>query len=297
MKNIKKVIREEIDEFDWIRKISGEIPKDLIDDHKFLALVDLLGYEEVIGDLTEFDEDNLDSFTMPWKHYDIDVYRLYNGEEWAVGTHDEFDEALEEYYTSYFNDMSYSDIWGVENYVHMDEYYRHDFADDMANSYVEDLSDEDLLERAGFEDEYNTLSSEREDKESELIDLNEELYNLNMEDGDKERISELENLISELENTIERFDLEIANLTDRSKEIVHDIIYDEWYDCLGDPFDCLVRQHGLYSNIDDLIRYTGISIDGDAWIRDSVNSGDWGEIGTWDGTWDEVGDYVVARIG
>jgi hypothetical protein len=281
MKNIKKIIREEIEDFDdleWIRNISGELPE-INDQNKYLALVELLGVEEVFGDIVDLDDTSESGFEENgWTHYGIDTFTLNNGEVWAVGTQQEFDDALEQYWRGYFDDVGYGSIRDIGDYITMSDTDRHMWASSEADYYVGDLSDMELLEIANLEDEYNELEEEMETLDSELYDTDDE----DEEDRIKGEIKELERKKTDLIRS--------------AKEVVNEITYNEWYDCLSDPYECLVRERGWYSNANDLLSNTSFHVDEDRLVRESVNNSDWGVVSNWDGEYHEIGDYVAIRV-
>lgn len=280
MKNlIKKILKEEFDDnLDWIRNISGELPE-ITDKNKYLALVDILGVDEVFGDITNLDDVSETDFTEnTWSHYGIGTFTLDNGDVWAVGTPQEFDDALEEYWKSYFDDVGYEGVQYISNYISMSESDRRMWASSEADYYVSDIGDMELLEIANLDDEYNELEEQLEGLRDSLDDV---------EDDDE---------YETIENEIKTIEVNMNNLIRSAKQVVEEITYDEWYDCLSDPYECLVKERGWYSNADDLLSNSSFFVDDEELIRDYINDSNWGYISFYDGEYYEVGDYVAIRI-
>jgi hypothetical protein len=280
MKNlIKKILKEEFgDDLDWIRNISGELPE-ITDKNKYLALVDILGVDEVFGDITNLDDVSETDFTEnTWSHYGIGTFTLNNGDIWAVGTPQEFDDALEEYWKAYFEDVGYESVQYISNYISMSETDRRMWASSEADYYVSDIGDMELLEIANLDDEYNELEEQLEGLRDSLDDV---------EDDDE---------YETIENEIKTIEVNMNNLIRSAKQVVEEITYDEWYECLSDPYECLVKEKGWYSNTDDLLSNSSFFVDDEELIRDYINDSNWGYISFYDGEYYEVDNYVAIRI-
>lgn len=273
MRNIiKKILKEEMDDLDWIRNISGEIPE-ITDENKFLVLVNLLGVDEVFGDVTGFEDEDTDFEQNRWDHYGIDTFTLNNGEEWAVGTESEYDDALYDYWYDFVDHVGIEGVYNVEDYLTMTETNRRLFAGEMADNYVYDLSDEETIEDAGYAEEWEELEEKIEELEDQRDGID----------------TSIDDQISDLEAKKE-------NLVDRAREIVRDREYDNWYDCLGDPYQCLVREHGWYMGADDLIRSGNVDFDREEFARDNSDSGDYSDLSSYDSNWYEESGYIAMRI-
>jgi hypothetical protein len=269
---IKKILKEEMDDLDWIRDVSGEIPE-ITDENKFLVLVNLLGVNEVFGDVTGFDDEDTDFEQNRWDHYGIDTFTLNNGEEWAVGTERDYDDALYNYWYDFVDHVGIEGVYNVEDYLTMTETNRRLFAAEMADNYVYELSDEETIEDAGYEEEWEEL----EEKIEELED---------QRDG----------IDTSIDDQMSDLEVEKENLVDRAREIVRDKEYDNWYDCLGDPYQCLVREHGWYMGADDLIRSGNADFDREEFARDNSDSGDYSDLSSYDSNWYEESGYIAMRL-
>lgn len=269
---IKKILKEEMDDLDWIRDVSGEIPE-ITDENKFLVLVNLLGVNEVFGDVTGFDDEDTDFEQNRWDHYGIDTFTLNNGEEWAVGTERDYDDALYNYWYDFVDHVGIEGVYNVEDYLTMTETNRRLFAGEMADNYVYELSDEETIEHAGYEEEWEEL---------------------------EEKIEELgyqrDGIDTSIDDQMSDLEVEKENLVDRAREIVRDKEYDNWYDCLGDPYQCLVREHGWYMGADDLIRSGNADFDREEFARDNSDSGDYSDLSSYDSNWYEESGYIAMRL-
>jgi hypothetical protein len=271
--NIRKIIKEEIDDFDWAKDV--QVP-DVTDADKYRVLVDILSYIDVFGD-GDMDEGGFEENS--WNHYGgITTFTLDNGQEWGVGTIDEFDNALREYWSSYADDHGVENIYNKEEYFRMSETDRRMFASDMADSYVDDMGDDDLIDTADLEDEMGEIQEKIEDLE---ILLN--------QTEDEDEMDVIRDEHQELES-------EKEELYDTAREAIRSVHYDDWYECLRDPYECLVNQHGLYDDADDLLNSNTIFFDDDLFVDDMMNSSDYSELAHYDGEYYEEGDYIAIRI-
>jgi predicted nuclease with TOPRIM domain len=143
----------------------------------------------------------------------------------------------------------------------------------MANSEVGDYSDNEVLEYADKQSEYDDLENELYEKRNELDYLDDE--------EDEDEYSELENRIDEIES-------EMENVIEEAKEEVYDRAFDRWYDCLeSDPIDCLVNTHGMYSDVHDMVDAGVLYVREDDLISDLASGADYDVLGEYE----EVEDY------
>lgn len=260
----------ESDDLDWIRAIPGELPE-IDDENKYVALVKQLGIDEVFGDIIDFDDTNTGFEQNSWSHYGIDTFTLDNGQEWAVGTEEEFENGLRDYWVSYADEVGSEMV--DESFVFMSNYDRETFAQDMSDNYVTDLSDEDVIIEANLEDEYT--------------ELNDKIYEL--ENSDSEVGVSVDDEIVDLEKSKN-------SLIDRAKDVVNIEKFDEWFECLSDPVYCLVSTHGYYSSVKEMIEYGVVQFDTDAYVDYMVSDSDFGELSRYDGNYYEVDGYYLIRI-
>ena len=272
-KLIKRILREEVeDDFDWIRSVPGEIPE-IDDENKFLVLVNILGIDEVFGDVVGFDDPDTDFEQNSWSHYGLETFTLNNGDVWAVGDEGEFGEALYEYWYNFVDDAGIDSVYNFEEYLIMSDTDRRLFAQDVADNYVLDLSDEDVVEYAGYDDEWQELEELLEELEDQRDGID----------------TSIDDQISDLENKKD-------DLINRSREIVSSSEYDTWYECLEDPYHCLVNEHGWYMGAQDLINSGNVYFDQEEFARIMSNEANYGELSSYDGDYYVEGDYIAIRI-
>jgi len=65
---------------------------------------------------------------------------------------------------------------------------------------------------------------------------------------------------------------------------------------LGDPYQCLVREHGWYMGADDLIRSGNVDFDREEFARDNSDSGDYSDLSSYDSNWYEESGYIAMRL-
>jgi len=125
--------------FNYMDSKMREMYQDIayVDDPHMQALIEHLG-------ISEEDLDNLNE--ERWKHYGMKTYD-YDGDAYAVGTEEDVDIAKYDWARSYVDDVGYaSAVRDIEDYIQISDPQA--VADDMASSYIEDLSDEDIIDEA-----------------------------------------------------------------------------------------------------------------------------------------------------
>lgn len=173
------------------------------------------------------------------------------GQEWIVF---EDDDAATSYAENEVENMlmddpaAFSGDW-LTSYIYMSDTDRRMYAQEEADSLVQDIDDDELLADAYMDDEYEKLQEE--------ID---ELYEL---DPDDPRAEDADEMIRELSDKQEEM---IDNARDEWIEKKYDEIYEE----LNDPIDYFVHTQGMYS-MEDLLDASFIQIDYQEAAEDAVN--------------------------
>lgn len=184
--------------------------------------------------------------------YGMNVYEV-DGAYWVVGSVDEMDTALYDYYDEYSDDdlIEYYDYDGY--YLTMS--YEESFIDEEVESFTNNTSDEEFLERAG-------MSTEASEKEDEIT-----LLEKRLEDGENDGSqSDVEEIEAEIESVKEDLELIISN----SRESFEEAYREEWERCLADgPVNCLVHDKGWYRNAAELFNSGHVELDRDG-LLDSV---------------------------
>jgi len=178
---------------------------------------------------------------------------------------------------------NFSKDW-LNNHIYITDTDRRIIAQEESDNIVDEQADErEMLENAGFEDDY--------DKLQELIDEKEE----KVDDMEDKGIDDV--LIQETRDKIQEFETEKDELVEKAKEDYREMKYDEIYKALEDPMDYFVNEQGIYSE-EELIKQSFISIDTDEASQDAVNTDGWQHfIAIYDGNSLEVPDskMVLAR--
>ena len=260
MKNIKKIIKEEIGDFDWVSSHMDTVQNE----PHHIALAEVFGVKSIEGMSEE----------PTGGHYGLPIYQNSEGEEFVVGTIGEADTSLYGYYESYIDDVGVSES-GIdyEDFIHVDRHYASDIANSMADSRVDDMDDEYLGELSDYEEEFLTIS-ERMD---ELIDEGE---------GDSDEYSELD----------ERRD----EIIDESREEQREYIRDEEISNIEeDPIGYLVDDLSYYMDAKQMLDDGVISVDEHDLINSLVNDGEYEVLSHYDGNYDFVTvdgeDYICFR--
>lgn len=186
----------------------------------------------------------------------------------------------------------------ARHYLTISETDRNMFADELADSYVDDKSDNDIIEEGDISDVIDSLD-ELESKISDWKELIEEKENSdNQEEIDEleERQSNLEYEIDELKNLIPiEIDMgsqDISKIISNKKEsLINEVKEDQRteyaeqvYDGLDDPYEYFIVEQGWYKNVDDLLKHSHIvSFDCNDYIKDFINGLD--------------GDEIISRLG
>ena len=208
--------------------------------------------------------------------YGMNIYEV-GGVYWAVGSVDEMDTALYDYYDEYSDDdlIEYYDYDGY--YLTMSD--EEGFIDGEVESLTENTSDEEFLERAGM----STDASEKE----EQITLLEKI----LEDGENDDPVDVEEIEEEIESIKEELELIISN----SRESFEDEYREEWERCMSDgPVNCLVHDKGWYRNASELVNSGMVELDRDGLLDSITTDGDYDTITDgygYDEEQDDEGDW------
>jgi hypothetical protein len=253
------------------RKYYEELPKKLKESVESYHRVKYKEYTELEEKLPEGSAQALYNFLghenfedVAYDHYGLDVYETEDGEEYAVGTEDEVESAVYDYYVSYVDEFDHSDLDPEGDFVYM--YNQGRFIDDEVDYLMEDYSEDEILEMAGKYSEVQELREKIDSGEFE-------------EDEDEDEISH-----------------KIDVLIDESEDDVREQLTDEWEDCLYyGVVDCLINTRGWFSNVDELVKSGVAYVDENELIEHLANNAYYGEtLGHYDG--EEHGGYDFDDI-
>ena len=243
------------------------VPEWVEDDYSAQALVNHLS----TTDISETDRD----------HYGLTVYEV-DGENWCSAMESDVEDAVYEYFSNYSDEelIEYYDEDGY--YIYMDD--QEQFIDSEVDSYISDLSEEEILEITGIDSDVERIEGEIEKLRDELND----------DDGeDEERVEDLEFEIESLED-----DLESTRYN--AKETLESDYRDDWEGCLNDGVvQCLVYDKGWYRSAVDLYNAGFVYLEKDDLINSQVGYNDYEVLAPygWEEEMDDDSDYhVVFKI-
>lgn len=243
------------------------IPEWVEDDYSAQALVNHLS----TTDISETDRD----------HYGLTVYEV-DGENWCSAMESDVEDAVYEYFSNYSDEelIEYYDEDGT--YIYMDD--QEQFIDNEVDSYISDLSEEEILEITGIDSDVERIEGEIEKLRDELND----------DDGeDEERVEDLEFEIESLED-----DLESTRYN--AKETLESDYRDDWEGCLNNGVvSCLVYDKGWYRSAVDLYNSGFVYLEKDDLINSQVGYNDYEVLAPygWEEEMDDDSDYhVVFKI-
>lgn len=239
-----------------------------VEDPYIQALVEHLGISE----------DNVDNVELGnWRHYGMRVYTVDGDVDssilYAVATQDEVERAAEEWVGNYIDDVGVWDAMGndPERYIYIND--ANSIASDMADSYIEDLSDEDVI---------NEGKKYKMTKElSEEWSINQSIFETNQEDIDDmwERYSDLTEEegaeLKELEDENEGIEKTNENILKTIRDRIREDYRSEYVERMAsDPIDWL-EEFGYYSRKTGLdkeaIKRGIVGVDRDELIMDLSN--------------------------
>ena len=286
--NVRKIIKEEISDFDWVSQHLESIP----DDPHYMALVQCYG-PEVLRDIEPKD----------WTHYGLAVYENGEYEEYAVGTRRECVDALEEYYDYLVDEVGLEGWNGVDpvDYMYLSNTDIRLHASDLADSDVNSLSPYEIIEQTSYFKQYEKLEekiSDLEEKISELENLEADLADQDLEDT--EEYSKLEDDLAELEDLLRDYENQKSDMEQDAIEEYREDRYDEYKSQLeDDPIETLVDM-GWYRSANDMYENNVVSFNRERFVRDLALLGYYGELSSYDGEYcvEHVGgeDYICLRI-
>ena len=264
--------------------------------------------DEVDDKIQELEEKNVDVYyVIPTKygHYKLDVFEVVTpglqDKRYAVGDEDEISDSLRNYYEEYIESigrrefmLSYKHL--IENNIDKREFENH--LEQVYDEWVRDSPD------SYFNDDDYELTSEQEARQDELENYIEEMENLlsdtqdeqrDIEDSDSEEYQKLDEKIKEIETNIETAQEEldgIEPLQEPTEEMIENKVKELVEDGLYDPVDWF-RNLG-YDEIPEQF------IDMDGVVQDLYDQGDYGDLNSYDGSYDtqEVNGkyYYIMRI-
>ena len=211
--------------------------------------------------------------------YGLTIFEV-DGEYWVAGMESDMEDALWEYFDEYddYDLMDYFDEDG-EFLVMNDE---RDFIDNEIESFLNNTTEDEMVEMVGKEDELEELNDSLSDLKSDLEDASEE--------EDEERIEELEAAIEGIEEDI---DVLYAEARDTQEETLRD----NWDDCLYyGPVECFVNEKGWFRNASQLYDSGLVYLERDDLINRMVSEEDYDAMLSYgyDEEQDDDGDWFYV---
>jgi len=188
--------------------------------------------------------------------------------EWVVFSSEE--DAEREAVAKVRNDLEYepsifTQSW-LQNFVYITETDKRIIAGEEADYYVEDMSDEDLLEEADLLSDWEALEENINALTDEFDELDSATDEISPEELVKNR--ERRNEILEERDQLEK---EREELVEQAKETVQYEKYEDIKEALEDPIEYFVNEQGTY-RIEDLFEASFISIDFEEASQDAVDT-------------------------
>jgi antirestriction protein len=214
--------------------------------------------------------------------------------KWAEDTGEDVENAIDAFFGVYKDgeDAAYEMfeqglISDVSNHIMITDTDRRIIAGEEADSRLEDVSDDDLIEEAGLDNELNDLEAQRDEydevydfdfdeekeklvekaranlegtiSEKKLAEMNDDdlIFEANLDD----ELGELEEKqVKHLRYSSFDFDSQKEDLVEQAKEKLRDEYYNWVYNELSDPVRYFVKDQGTYTE-EDLVKASFIMID------------------------------------
>lgn len=154
-----------------------------------------------------------------YSHYGLEQYENEDdGGTYAIGDEDEMDDAMDDYAQMRIDDgVEYFEHWYLEDHLEPNDSAIEQFAEEEADHRLSDMTDEEILEEAGY-DSMDEAKEQWEEKDSEKDDIEERMNDLSMEKDELESeqadldYEEDEDYYNELEEEIDLKQEEIGDL-------------------------------------------------------------------------------------
>jgi hypothetical protein len=227
--------------------------------------------------ITHLDSEEIEDAEDYW--WGLRVYEV-DDEHYAVGSSDEVDSAIYEYYNDYSDEdlIEYYDQEGYHLVLRNENY----FIDSEVEDYVYTMSDDELLEISGLDGTKSSL----EGYIAELVNsLDSE------EDSDK---------IGDLSDRIEEAEFKMDNLVEKAKKIVSNSLRGDWERCLSDgAVNCFVHEKGWFSSARELYTSGLVDLDRDGVMGYVTDGTDYDVIAPYGYDFDQDDDgneWVIFKI-
>jgi len=268
----------------------------------------------------------LPPFLIPesgYSHYGLEQYENNDdGGTYAIGDEDEMDEAMDEYAQNRIDDgVEYFEDWYLEDHLEPNDSAIEQFAQEEADIRLDDMTDEEILEEAGYDsmdvakEEWEEKDSEKDDIEERISDLESEKDELESEqedldyEEDEDEYNRLEEEIDLKQEEIGDLEIELNDLEsemERLQEISEGEEVEEAKDELRESYTENtveeIRNDGISYFVDNLGFDRESAMDSFFWLdedslRESIKDDEgWEALASYDGNYDEVNMDGVLYI-
>jgi flagellar capping protein FliD len=197
-----------------------------------------------------------------YNHYGLNVYKdLENDEEYAVGDDSDATRAMEKRFDGWVDEhgLNNIDTWDLEDYLEIDYYVLNDLARNEANREIEDMDNDQIISKAGYDkddinDEIESIEAKIEEISDQISDLENEMGDLEDDNEEGEYDSDIDDIsikIRELSSELE--DLE-SQLEEKQRELdeLLETARDELLEKLEEKYSERIEGEGLDYFIDEM---------------------------------------------
>ncbi len=268
----------------------------------------------------------LPPFLIPesgYSHYGLDQYE--NNDDngtYAIGDEDEMDDAMGEYAQNRIDDgVEYFEDWYLEDHLEPNDSAIEQFAEEEADHRLSDMTDEEILEEAGYDsmdeakEQWEEKDSEKDDIEERISDLESEKDELESEQADldyeededyynelEEEIDLKQEEINDLQSELDDLETEMERLQEISEGEEVEQAKDELRESYTENYVEEIRNDGVSYFVDNLGFDRESAIDSFFWLdeeslKESIkNDEGWEALASYDGNYDEINMDGVLYI-
>ncbi len=261
-----------------------------------------------------------------YSHYGLEQYENEDdGGTYAIGDEDEMDDAMNEYAQNRVDDgIEYFEDWYLEDHLEPNDSAIEQFAEEEADYRLSDMTDEEILEEAGY-DSMDEAKEQWEEKDSEKDDIEERMNDLSMEkdeleseqadldyEEDEDEYNSLEEEIDLKQSEIGDLEIELNDLEnemEKLQEISEGEEVEQAKDELRESYveNCLdeIRSDGVSYFVDNLGFDKESAMDSFYWLdedslKEAIKSDEgWEALASYDGNYDEINMggnlYIIIR--
>ena len=261
-----------------------------------------------------------------YSHYGLDQYENEDdGGTYAIGDEDEMADAMDDYAQMRIDDgVEYFEDWYLEDHLEPNDSAIEQFAEEEADHRLSDMTDEEILEEAGY-DSMDEAKEQWEEKDSEKDDIEERMNDLSMEkdeleseqadldyEEDEDYYNELEEEIDLKQEEIGDLEIELNDLEtemEKLQEISEGEEVEEAKDELRESYTENTLEEIRNDGVDYFVSNLGFDretaidyyfhLDEDS-LKESIKDDEgWEVLASYDGNYDEInmdGDlYIIVR--